>query len=52
MTAREDDASELTITVPGLPDPDTDLSDAELEGVSGGSGGGSYFFTQCSSCYG
>jgi len=36
VTAREDDAAELIITVPALRDPDADLSDMELEGVAGG----------------
>ena len=36
VTAREGDAAELIITVPGLRDPDADLSDAVLEGVTGG----------------
>jgi hypothetical protein len=36
VTAREGDAPELTITVPGLLDPDADLSDADLETASGG----------------
>ena len=39
VTAREGDAAELTITVPGLRDPDADLSDAVLEGVTGGGDG-------------
>ena len=37
VTAREGDVAELTITVPGLRDPDADLSDEALDGVSGGS---------------
>ena len=36
VTAREGDAAELIITVPGLRDLDADLSDAELEGVAAG----------------
>ena len=36
VTAREGDAAELIITVPGLRDPDADLSDEDLDGVSGG----------------
>ena len=36
VTAREGDAAELIITVPGLRDPDADLSDDDLDGVSGG----------------
>ena len=36
VSAREGDAAELTITVPALLDPDADLSDDVLEGVSGG----------------
>ena len=38
VTAREGDAAELIITVPGLRDPDADLSDEDLEGVSGACG--------------
>ena len=37
VTAREGDAAELIITVPGLLDLDGDLSDDVLEGVAGGS---------------
>ena len=36
VTAREGDAAELIITVPGLVDPDADLSDEQLAGISGG----------------
>ena len=36
VTAREGDAAELTITLPALRDPDTDLSDADLDAVGGG----------------
>jgi hypothetical protein len=36
VTAREGDAPELTITVPALFDPDTDLSDEQLAAVAGG----------------
>ena len=36
VSAREGDAAELTITVPGLRDPETDLSDAQLDAVGGG----------------
>ena len=36
VTAREGDAAELIITVPGRRDPDADLSDDVLEGVAGG----------------
>ena len=36
VSAREGDAAELTITLPALRDPDTDLSDMDLEGVAGG----------------
>jgi hypothetical protein len=36
VTAREGDAPELTITVPGLLDPDTELSDEHLEAAVGG----------------
>jgi nucleotide-binding universal stress UspA family protein len=36
VTAREGDAAELIITVPGLRDPDADLSDAQLDAVGGG----------------
>ena len=38
VTAREGDAAELIITVPGLRDLDGDLSDDVLEGVAGGYG--------------
>ena len=40
VSAREGDAAELTITLPALRDPDTDLSDADLDAVGGGSYGG------------
>jgi len=36
VSAREGDAAELTITLPALSDPDTDLSDADLDAVGGG----------------
>jgi hypothetical protein len=36
VTAREGDAAELIITVPGLRDPDADLSDEQLDGVAAG----------------
>jgi hypothetical protein len=36
VTAREGDAPELTITVPGLLDPDAELSEEELAAVAGG----------------
>ena len=36
VTAREGDAAELTITVPGLRDPDADISDEQLDAVAGG----------------
>ena len=36
VSAREGDAAELTITVPGLRDPDADISDEHLEDVAGG----------------
>ena len=36
VSAREGDAAELTITLPALLDPNSDLSDAILEGVAGG----------------
>ncbi len=36
VTAREGDAAGLIITVPGLREPDADLSDEHLEGVVGG----------------
>lgn len=38
VTAREGDAAELTVTLPPLFDPDADLSDEQLEAVSGGYG--------------
>jgi len=40
VSAREGDAAELTITLPALRDPDTDLSDADLDAVGGGEYGG------------
>ena len=36
VTAREGDAAELIITVPGLRDPEADISDDVLEVVAGG----------------
>ncbi len=36
VTAREGEAAELTITVPGLRDPNADLSDEQLDAVAGG----------------
>ena len=36
VSAREGEAAELIITLPGLLDTDTDLSDAQLDAVSGG----------------
>jgi hypothetical protein len=36
VSAREGDAAELTITVPALLDPDADLSEEQLAGISGG----------------
>jgi hypothetical protein len=36
VSAREGDAAELIITVPALRDPDADLSDGQLDAVSGG----------------
>ena len=36
VTAREGDAAELIITVPALRDPDADVSDEQLDAVSGG----------------
>jgi hypothetical protein len=36
VTAREGDSAELTITLPGLLDPDADLRDEDLALVSGG----------------
>jgi hypothetical protein len=38
VTAREGDAAELIITVPDLRDPETDLSDAQLDAIGGGRG--------------
>ena len=35
VSEREDDAAELSITLPALRDPDTDLSDDQLEQVAG-----------------
>ena len=36
VTAREGDAAEITITVPGLRDPDADLTEEQLAAVTGG----------------
>jgi hypothetical protein len=36
VAAREGDAAELTITLPALRDPDADISDEQLDAVSGG----------------
>ena len=36
VTAREGDAPELTITVPGLLDPDAELSEEQLAAAAGG----------------
>jgi hypothetical protein len=36
VSAQEGDAAELTITLPGLLDPDADLSEEQLEAVAGG----------------
>jgi len=36
VSAREDDAAELIITLPPLLDPDADLSEEQLAAVSGG----------------
>jgi hypothetical protein len=36
VSAREGDAAELTITLPPLFDPDADLSEEQLAGVTGG----------------
>ena len=40
VTAREGDAAELSITLPALLDPDADLSEEQLAGISGGGEGG------------
>ena len=40
VSAREGDAAELIITVPALIDPDADISDEQLEAVSGGCSAG------------
>ena len=42
VSAREGDAAELTITLPALRDPDTDLSDADLDAVGGGTAFGGW----------
>jgi hypothetical protein len=42
VSAREGDAAELTVTLPALRDPDADLSDMDLERVSGGVAGGGF----------
>jgi hypothetical protein len=39
VSTREGDAAELTITLPALLDPDADLSEEQLDAVSGGRGG-------------
>jgi len=36
VSAREGDAAELTITLPALRDPDADVSDEQLDAVTGG----------------
>jgi hypothetical protein len=36
VSAREGDAAELTITLPALLDPDADLTEEQLEAVTGG----------------
>ncbi len=36
VTAREGDAAELTITLPPLLDPDADVSDEQLDAITGG----------------
>jgi hypothetical protein len=38
VSAREGDAAELIITLPGLLDPNADLSEEQLAAVSGGCG--------------
>ena len=38
VSAREGEAAELTITLPALRDPDADLSEEQLAGISGGMG--------------
>ncbi len=38
VSAREGDVPELTITLPALLDPDAELSEEQLTGVSGGGG--------------
>ena len=50
MTAREGDAAELIITVPGLRDPDADISDDVLDGVAGGEF--SNYSSTCWLCFG
>ena len=45
VTAREGDAAELIITVPGLRDLDGDLSDKQLAAVTGGVGPGDVYTT-------
>ena len=49
VSAREGDAAELTITLPALRDPDTDLSDADLDAAVGG---GKYGGLRPSNTYG
>ena len=45
VTAREGDAAELIITVPGLRDPD--LSDEQLEAAAGGGAGLQTWYADC-----
>ena len=49
VTAREGDAAELIITVPGLRDPDADLTEEQLAAVGGGMGWWTPWCRWCSS---
>jgi hypothetical protein len=45
VSAREGDAPELTITLPGLLDPDAELSEEQLDAASGGA---NWYASNCS----
>jgi nucleotide-binding universal stress UspA family protein len=47
VSVREGDAAELIITVPGILDPDADLSEDVLDGVVGGRFGVSLTWAHC-----
>jgi hypothetical protein len=43
VSAREGDATEITITVPALLDPEADISEEQLAAVTGGVGPGDVY---------